>query len=57
MQQRAQEKARREKERLDREGLSRHHAQVVLVDTATELKKKLEKQPYNSQPMFIKYIS
>ena len=40
MQQRAQEKARREKERLDREGLSRHHAQVVLVDTATELKKK-----------------
>ena len=40
MQQRAQEKARREKERLYKEGLSRHHAQVVLVDTATELKKK-----------------
>jgi hypothetical protein len=40
MQQRAQEKARREKERLDKEGLSRHHAQVVLVDTAAELKKK-----------------
>ena len=44
MQQRAQEKERRERERLDKEGLARHHAQVVLVDTAAELRKKQQEE-------------
>jgi hypothetical protein len=44
MQQRAQEKERRQKEKMDREGLTRHHAQVVQIESATELKKKQQEE-------------
>ena len=44
MQQRAKEKERRQKEKMDREALTRHHAQVVQIESATELKKKQQEE-------------